>query len=165
MRYWNQVAKRAAREARAVARLEDNARLVLAFAIPLTAGVLTWWLSGKPTLATFITVGLVMLFASSVFIWKMVTVPAEIAAEQLAQIANLETTMAGARLSADDKERIALVQGIIRLYAFEADGISPAIAAGIELPSADWINKKIVERGGDFEVKTSGSTFSIYAMR
>ena len=73
--------------------------------------------------------------------------------------------MAGARLSADDKERIALVQGIIRLYAFEADGISPAIAAGIELPSADWINKKIVERGGDFEVKTSGSTFSIYAMR
>lgn len=159
MKYWNQVANRAAKEARTVARLEDNARLVLAFVIPLTAGGLTWWISGKPTLATFIAVGLVILFASGVFFWKLFAVPAAMAAEQSARIAHLETAMAGASLSNEDNERIAMVRGIIRLYAFAADGISPEIAAGVELPPAEWINKKVAERGGDFEVKTSGSTF------
>lgn len=60
-------------------------------------------------------------------------------------------------------QRGALLQQLASLYILDHDGITPAMMAGLEYPSVDWLNQQLQQRGEHWRISAiSGTTVSTY---
>ncbi len=47
----------------------------------------------------------------------------------------------------DDQQKATVLQKLTQEYILSHDGISPRLAAGLEYPPSEWINKRLAELG------------------
>jgi hypothetical protein len=93
---WREAAGRALDETRHAFRLESTERVVVAIAIAAIGLAALWLFAGQhdalgALLGKALVTGAVVLLFPLVYIWKLVTVPARMAAEAAAQVAELQT--------------------------------------------------------------------------
>ena len=148
MGYWSRVAIRAFREARAEVRLDTAVRVVTGVVTPIVAGLIVGFATGSIAWGSIVGVGLLLLVGLFVFIQKLYTVPGKMAVEQKAEIDGLTAE----EISAESGRRDRLIQRLTRLYKLSHDGITPALAAGLELPPKDWLNEQLGMQGENWSI-------------
>jgi hypothetical protein len=161
MGYWRGVAKRAFWEARGEVRLDTPVRIVTGVVIPIAAGLIVGLTTGSVAWGSVVSVGLLLLVGACLFIQKLFVVPGRMAAEQKAEIERLTVE----EDDAESARRHRLIQRLTQLYILSHDGITPALAAGLEMPPKDWLNEQLGTQGERWSIHeirgTEYSTFEV----
>ena len=164
VQYWRAVATRAARETVALTPWSSPAKLLFGLGPTLVACLAAYQLTGSLVQTSLIAVCVTLGMAGLAFIWKLLAVPAAMAAEAAAELAR-------ARPAAEETARIEhqrrrrVVDNLVRLYLIK-EGPAPEIEAGLSLPPMDWLNEHLADHGEDWQIfDVRGCEFSTLEIR
>jgi len=135
---------------------------------PVAAGVVIWAQTGNWLQGGLVTLGLVLGIGLLLFIGKFATIPPTMAAEVarkneeeiiwLRDRLNNYEDVAKAR---EERRRHDVVRQLIAYHMHQSDGVSPAMAAGLELPPENWLNQELQERAENFRVAVVGHQWQV----
>ncbi len=151
MTYWAIVTKRALHETLALTPWASPAKAVFSVVPTLVAAGAAYAMTGSPVQAGLVTLASTAALALGAFVWKLLTVPPAMAREADKALAALTPSETAGAL-VERNRRHSLIADLAKLYPLVADLIPPEVAAGIELPPAEWLNEQLARRDEDWQI-------------
>ena len=145
---WKQAHRRALRETLELVRMDTPVRAMLTIGTPVIATLVAWHVLGQFAIATTAALAALLALGLLIYVFKLILTPSRMVLEERAEIGRLTSTKA----DAEGSRRDHLIRSLTRLYTLSSDGISPELAAGLELPPRDWLNEQLGMRGEHWSV-------------
>ena len=145
---WKQARQRARREALDFAKLDTPIKALSTVGAPVAAISAAWLVTGQLAVATLAGLAALFVFALSLYLVKLVRLPAKIADERQTEI----DRMTAEKATAEGLRRHNLIRRLTELYKFSSDGFSSELAAGLALPPKDWLNEQLEMRGEHWSI-------------
>lgn len=164
IRYWSDVVSRAAKETAAMTPWSSKGKLVVGLGSALLAGALIYSLTGNWLQSGLIALVVTLGMALVVFLWKMVTTPAALAAEAAIALASVRSTEDEAGLTEKARRR-QLMDRLVQLYLLKEDA-DVEIEAGLALPPMDWLNEHLAIHDEAWQIiEIRGTAYSTLELR
>lgn len=122
MSYWRAVCQRARRETLEQIRWDSPVRIMTGIVAPVISGALVWYASGNVAWGGIVTVFLIALIGFCVFAAKLFTLPAAMASERIAELADLLADRA-------NEDAVKRKREVLGIMLAEANGLARAFCA------------------------------------
>jgi len=164
--YWRPLTQRALDETLKRARVDGVWTAIFALGPTVVAGIGAWRITGSVTWTAVWTIVALLAISVAHFLWRVAQLPKVIAMEQSeahraeldairgerdGALFQLAVLMPGEREAFVARSKSTIAQ-LASYYISSHDGISPRMAAGLELPPEQWLNAELARTGHNWRV-------------